>query len=214
MRPADSDAEPRGSSVASFLFVPSSPSSRLRMRPGFSRGSGYLAQGLRVGMKRAAAPLSDLGSFPPRNVGGGSSSRCPRLRILGGGAWQPPGECPRRAFKTAPPIHRGSSPPIPTFMERGRQGPWDLAVERAPAQRRAGARPALMPFLAQRPWALPSAAAEARERQAAGSSASAAASSPPRPVPQNCSWHWRVGKPEGGARRETRRQGSELGAGL
>nr|XP_035146143.2 platelet-derived growth factor subunit A isoform X6 [Callithrix jacchus] len=42
-------------------------------------------------MRRAAAPSPDLGSFPSGNVGGGSSFRSPGLRILGGGAWRPPG---------------------------------------------------------------------------------------------------------------------------
>ncbi|CAN0495638.1 unnamed protein product [Rangifer tarandus platyrhynchus] len=56
----------------------------------------------------------------------------------------------------------------------------------------------------QQLWALPSAAAGARERRASDGGASAAASSPPRPVLQGCSWHWGVGKLEGGAPGEPR----------
>lgn len=59
-----------------------------------------------------------------------------------------------------------------------------------------------------------------RGRRADDGGSSVAASSPPRPVPQDCSWHWRVGKLEGGARAEpcrasgARRLCSEPGAGL
>ncbi|XP_032184536.1 uncharacterized protein C10orf95-like [Mustela erminea] len=54
----------------------------------------------------------------------------------------------------------------------------------------------------QQLWALPSAAAGARGRRSGDGGSSAAASSPPRPVPQDCSCHWRVGKLKGGARGE------------
>lgn len=102
----------------------------------------------------------------------------------------------------------------PSFYGEGKAGALDPDGGKRPSAG-AGAGPALVPFLAQQLWALPSAAAGARERRAGGgSSASAAASTPPRPVPQDCSWHWRVGKLEGGARGEPCRLCLEPGAGL
>lgn len=206
MRPADPDAggsEPGGPSlVAPFPSIPST--SRLRARPCLRRGSGGLrGAGPRVGTRRAAGRSPDQSSLPSGNVGGGSSFRCPRLRILGGGAWQPPGECP----KPAPVLPQRLTPP--PFMERVRLGPWIRTVESGRSAGAGAGTGSLALFGAAalgaarcRRWG-PREASRRRRRFCGGLL-------PPHPVPQDCSWHWRVGKLEGGARSP----GAEPGAGL
>lgn len=105
-----------------LLSLPSLPPPRVPgsgRSPGFHEGVG--TRGPRVGTRHAATPSSDLGALPSRNAGGGSSFRRPRHRILGGGAWQPPGECPRRAPKPAPPLTRNSLPLL--LWRQGGRGP-------------------------------------------------------------------------------------------
>lgn len=86
-------------------------------RPAFHEAAGtWRMRGPRVGTRHAAAPSSDLGALPSWTVGGGSTVRRPSHRILGGGAWQPPGECPRRTPKPAPPLTRDS---LPLLLWRG-----------------------------------------------------------------------------------------------
>ncbi|XP_030869282.1 platelet-derived growth factor subunit A isoform X3 [Gorilla gorilla gorilla] len=88
MREAQNPGDPHR-----WLLSPPSPRLPSSGRgPAFGAGVGdWGARGPRVGTRRAAGPSPDWSSLPSGNVGGGSSFRCPRLRILGGGAWQPPG---------------------------------------------------------------------------------------------------------------------------
>ena len=135
MRPADpgaggSDSRVPHERLFSFPCLPPPRVPGSGRRPAFHEAAGtWRMRGPRVGTRHAAAPSSDLGALPSRTVGGGSSVRRPRHRILGGGAWQPPGECPRRAPKPAPPLTRDS---LPLLLWRGggrgpRSKPWKEA---------------------------------------------------------------------------------------
>lgn len=151
MRPADPYAGGSDSRAphGRLLSPPSLPLPLLPGpgRPAFHEGVG--TRGPRVGTRHTSVPYSDLGALPSRNEGGGSLFRSPRHRILGGGAWQPPGECPRRAPKPAPPLPRDS---LPLLLRRREAGALDPNGGKSP-ERQGGGRGAgagsRLPFLAQ-----------------------------------------------------------------
>lgn len=185
--PLNPKAEPRSSSpAASFLSsIPSAPRSGCGWA--FCQGLRiWRVQGVKVAMRQAAASSPTLASLPPPHKSASSSIRCPRLWLWGAGAWQPSGECPRRAPKPAPPLRQDS---LPLLLWRGEGWStgslqWEAAREPGGGQADSHAlfgAVALGAALYCR-WG-------PRERRAGDGRASAAASSPPRPVPQDCSWH-------------------------
>lgn len=176
--PLDPKAEPRSSSPAASFLSPqlpvqgaAGPSARgLRI---------WRVQGVKVAMRQAAASSPTLASLPPPHKSASSSIRCPRLWLWGAGAWQPSGECPRRAPKPAPPSAKTHSP---SFYGEGKARALDPYSGKRP-ERRAGAKPTLMPFLAQQLWALPFTAAGAGER---GERETAVLLQRPPPLPARC----------------------------
>lgn len=96
-------------------------------------------QGVKVAMRQEAASSPTLASLPPPHKSASSSIRCPRLWLWGAGAWQPSGECPRRAPKPAPPLRKDSLPLL-FFMERGRLEHWILTVGSGPSAGRGPSR--------------------------------------------------------------------------
>lgn len=168
-----------------FPFIPSAP----RSGCGWAFGQGlriWRVQGVKVAMRQAAASSPTLASLPPPHKSASSSIRCPRLWLWGAGAWQPSGECPRRAPKPAPPLRKDSLPLLLWRGEGWSTGSLQWEAARAPGGGQADSHAlfgaaALGAALYCR-WG-------PRERRAGDGRASAAASSPPRPVPQDCSWH-------------------------
>lgn len=63
---------------------------------------------------------------------------------MGGGAWQPPGECPRRAPKPAPPLTRDSLPLL--LWRGGGRGPEARPRKEAQAPRRGAGAACFCPF--------------------------------------------------------------------
>lgn len=137
----------RGSSPEAlfFSFPPNPLSSRLRPQPCLPQANGDLGDaGSQGGDEARCSPPPPTWALSHRNVGGGSSFRRPRHRIVGGSAWQPPGECPRRAPKAGPPLTRDSLPLL--LWRGGGRGPGSQPWKEARG-RGAGAG-LLLPFLA------------------------------------------------------------------
>ncbi|XP_019492958.1 PREDICTED: uncharacterized protein LOC109380136 [Hipposideros armiger] len=109
-----------------------------------TREWGLGGRGVQGGDEARCSPPPPTWALSHRNVGGGSSFRRPRHRIVGGSAWQPPGECPRRAPKPGPPLTRDSLPLL--LWRGGGRGPGSQPWKEARG-RGAGAG-LLLPFLA------------------------------------------------------------------